>query len=1001
MLDERIAVFLAERLRPALYPCRIPLEVSAWHLPGEPVPAQVALRADYEPFPVGGAWAHRPWSTSWFTLRATVPGRWAGRRVEAVLDLGGDAVARPQALVRDEHGAPLRGLRAPHPDPVLFADPARGDEAVHLLVEATVTDAPADLTPLRLRRADLAVRDDRVWHLLHDVQALHRLQRSLPQDAARAARIRDALERAIDAVDPRAVGRTARAGRCVLAPELARAAAPPSHPAPTLTARSTPTPLGFLPRHEAVRACARDFSTLAALTEEYPGLVAAAPDVQHHAWIKQHEPQLFERLRKLTADGTWIPALGMWAQADTELAGAEALVRQFVHGRRFLRAEFAADSDGLWLTDVHGVSPALPQIANSVGAHRLLLAHTGHPSRRPIRWEGIDGSTLHVRFPGGAANPWADDGPDGTSQWTLHDPDRSALEQAGRLTHLNTPPPPGPYGAAASRATAGTATPRRGDEPTVHGTLGSSSRPGAFSSRARTDRGNRTCETLLHEAELWSATAAVRDGTPYPYDALDRIWKSLLTQQSHHVLSGAAVTRARQDAEDTHHDAAHRLNRLIRRATGSRSGSAVHNPAPFARREVVLLETARNAADTGTGTGLGRGLPAVAQVLPDGRHAMLAEASAHGTGSAGIALGGTAPVTVDRTDDGGYVLGNGLIRVTVDGDGLVRSLVDLATGHDAVAPEGGGNLLELHPDEPATDPARRPAPGNEKTRPQAIRAEEIELVAAGPLLATVRVRSGNGRSVLTQELTLTAGSHSLTLDTEVDWRERDTALRLSWALDGPAVHNRCGIPFGHTVHLPADTAERPVQRWIHVDFGTRGVAFASDTTHGYDIVRRERGDGGTSTVVRHTLLRALCGPDPYADRGVHRFRLTVRPRATVADAVADGYLLDLPLRPGTATWSAGPLVQADHPDAVVETVKLADDRSGDVVVRLYEAGGRTVHTILTADFAIADVYTTDLLEESAEPAPHRGSAIPLELRPFQIRTLRITRADTDEEPPGA
>ncbi|MDW6065656.1 glycosyl hydrolase-related protein [Streptomyces sp. FXJ1.4098] len=212
---------------------------------------------------------------------------------------------------------------------------------------------------------------------------------------------------------------------------------------------------------------------------------------------------------------------------------------------------------------------------------------------------------------------------------------------------------------------------------------------------------------------------------------------------------------------------------------------------------------------------------------------------------------------------------------------------------------------------------------------------------------------------------------------------------------------RCGIAFGHTVHTPGDGEERAAQRWIHVDAPTWTVGFAGDVTHGHDVVHRERCDGGTDTTLRHTLLRAPHSPDPHADRGVHRFRHTVRPGATVGDAVADGYRLDMPLRLSDGASSLRPLVRVDHPDVVVETVKLAEDRSGDVVVRLYESGGSAARTTLTADFAVAEACTTDLLEENAVPDAHDGPHIHLKLRPFEIRTLRISRAQADEEPLGA
>jgi alpha-mannosidase len=87
-----------------------------------------------------------------------------------------------------------------------------------------------------------------------------------------------------------------------------------------------------------------------------------------------------------------------------------------------------------------------------------------------------------------------------------------------------------------------------------------------------------------------------------------------------------------------------------------------------------------------------------------------------------------------------------------------------------------------------------------------------------------------------------------------------------------------------------------------------------------------------------------------------------------------------------------PLVAVDQEGVVVSAVKLADDRSGDVVVRLYEAHGRRVRALLTPGFALGGAVATDLLER---PLPDEGShevagsGVRLTLRPFQILTLRL------------
>ena len=69
-----------------IHPLRTPVEVEAWHVGGEPVPLETALKASYEPFPVGGAWGPI-WDTTWFRVRGQVPEAWAGREVVVLMRL--------------------------------------------------------------------------------------------------------------------------------------------------------------------------------------------------------------------------------------------------------------------------------------------------------------------------------------------------------------------------------------------------------------------------------------------------------------------------------------------------------------------------------------------------------------------------------------------------------------------------------------------------------------------------------------------------------------------------------------------------------------------------------------------------------------------------------------------------------------------------------------------------------------------------------------------------
>jgi alpha-mannosidase len=87
----------------------------------------------------------------------------------------------------------------------------------------------------------------------------------------------------------------------------------------------------------------------------------------------------------------------------------------------------------------------------------------------------------------------------------------------------------------------------------------------------------------------------------------------------------------------------------------------------------------------------------------------------------------------------------------------------------------------------------------------------------------------------------------------------------------------------------------------------------------------------------------------------------------------------------------------DDPAVVVEAVKLAEDGGGDVVVRLYESLGGRARCVVRPGFEWSSAAEVDLLEEDSAALDGRRALvgrdpISVELRPFQVVTLRLTRA---------
>ncbi|GGZ70173.1 MULTISPECIES: alpha-mannosidase [Streptomyces rochei group] len=1001
LVEARLKRVLDERVRPAVYPESVPLDVAVWNAPGEPVPVEEGLAAEPEPIEVGARWG-APWGTSWFRVTGTVPEEWAGKTVEAILDLGFDENMpgfQCEGLVYRPDGTPVKGLN-PRNQWVRIGAPVEGGEEVRLHIEAASNPVILDYhpfvpTPLgdkdtaggepqyTLARMDLAVLDETVWNLVLDLEVLGELMAELPVESPRRWEILRAVDRALDAIDLQDVNGTARAARSRLTEVLSAPAVPSAHRV-SAVGHAHIDSAWLWPLRETVRKVARTTSNMTALLEDEPDFVFAMSQAQQWAWVRDHRPEVWARVKKAVADGRFVPTGGMWVESDTNMPGSEAMARQFVHGKRFFLDEFGVENDEAWLPDTFGFAAGLPQIIKAAGAKYLLTqkiswSQTNKFPHHTFRWEGIDGTRIFTHFPpvdtyncsmkgseiAHAARNFKDkgvarhslaptgwgDGGGGTT--------REMVAKAARLRDLE------------GSATVEWETPHAFFEkaeaenphpPVWVGELYLELHRATLTSQAKTKQGNRRSEHLLREAELWAATAAVRTGFPYPYDDLDRIWKTVLLHQFHDILPGSSIAWVHREARATYDRVAAELSGIVDAAQRALAGEGdtplVFNSAPHPR------------------SGVRAG--AAATVVAEGRT-------------------GLAP-----RPDGGHVLDNGLLRVEIDARGLVVSAYDLTADRETIAPGTAGNLLQLHPDFPNMWDAWDVDAFYRNTVTDLTDADEV---SPGDDGVSVRIVRSFGSSRVTQVLTLPPGERRLEVDTEVDWHETEKFLKLTFPLDVHAERYASETQFGH-FHRPTHTNtsweaakfEACNHRFVHLEEPGWGVAVVNDSTYGHDVTRTVRTDGdeGTTTTVRVSLLRAPRFPDPETDQGVHRFRHALVPGAGIGDAVREGWRINLPERRVTGAGEVAPLVSVDRDAVVITAVKLADDGSGDVVVRFHEAHGGRARATLTAGFPVAGVAVTDLLErplageEAAAEAD--GDRIAVRLRPFQLMTLRLKRA---------
>ncbi|TCR15149.1 glycoside hydrolase family 38 C-terminal domain-containing protein [Streptomyces sp. BK205] len=1011
LTEQRLARVLDERIRPAVHARTVPLDVAVWSVTGEPVPVAEGLAAPYRPARVGDRWGPA-WSTSWFRVSGTIPAEWAGETVEAVLDLGfatHSAGFSAEGLVYRPDGSAVKALN-PRNTWLPVAERAVGGEEFTVHIEAAANPvvmhtAPGELTfgptsvggrapwlgdpdadpgePLyRLRRLDLAVFDREVHELVQDLEVLQQLMPELSPDSPRRWQILRAVERALDAVDLQDVSGSARAARAALAPVLASPAHASAHRISAVGHAHIDT-AWLWPLRETVRKVARTVSNVTQLMDDHPEFRFVMSQAQQLAWLKEHRPEVYARAQEKAKTGQFLPTGSLWVEPDTNISGGEALVRQFVHGKRFFLEEFGVETEEMWLPDTFGYNAALPQLMKLAGVKWFLTQKiswnsTNRFPHHTFWWEGIDGTRIFSHFPpvdsyngelSGAevahsVRNFRDKSGSGHSLIPFGygdgggGPTREMLARADRLRDLEGAPRVELEGPSDFFRRAHAEYQANGGAPVWSGELYLELHRGTLTSQLATKQGNRRSEHLLREAELWGATAAVRHGEAYPYDALDRLWKTVLLHQFHDILPGTSIAWVHREAEETYAAVTRELEELIRSAqealAGEPEGTVVFNSAPHARSGVAAFGACPRP-----------------ETVP--------------------------PATPPRPEGDGLVLDNGLVRIVVDADGLITSAYDLTADREALAPGAVGNLLQLHQDFPNQWDAWDVDVFYRNTVRDLTAAESV--TATGDAVRVVRVF---GASRIEQTLSLPAGSRTLVVDTVVDWHEREKFLKVAFPLDVRAAHSTAEIPFGH-VERPTHTNtswdaakfETCAHRFLHVGEPDWGAALVNDSSYGHDVTRDVRPDGGTTTTVRLSLLRAARFPDPDQDQGTHRLAYALLIGADVTDARREGYRFNLPERvlPGSAT--VAPLVSVDHEGVIVEAVKLADDRSGDVIVRLYESRGTRAAATLRTGFPLASAVVTDLLERTVDDQASHEEAeggVRLTLRPFQILTLRLRPA---------
>ena len=1004
-LEERLDRFIRDRLEPAIYRDHIPLSIQAWQAPREPVPFAFATEQKFDEVSLGWRFG-RAWSTIWLKVSGAVPQDWKSEQedshaAEIVIDFGYNTSRsgfQAEALAYDLSGVPIKAI-APKNSwlPWSYADKtvefflevaANPDVAGEYTFEPTALgdwDTASEAPLYELKKLHLARRDIQVWELAQDVWTLRGLMLALPAENTRRHLIARALEDMLDAIDPNDVSNSAIEARAKLTDVLNAPANFSSHRI-IATGHAHIDSAWLWPIRETVRKCARTFSNVLSLMDEYEDFVFSASSAQHYKWIKEHYPIVFAGIQEKVKAGQWKPVGGMWVECDGNLPGSEAMVRQFVYGQKFFRENFDLQAKEAWLPDSFGYSGSLPQIVRQSGitsflSQKMSWNQVNRMPHHTFWWEGIDGSRVFTHFPpvdsyiseiSGAelAHAEANFSDKGRSTISLvpfgwgdggGGPTREMIAAARRTGDLEGSPK---VKMGSADEFFGQAKAENDNLPVWRGEMYLELHRGVLTTQHRTKHGNRRNEALLREAELWASYATIKLGAAYPSEKLAEIWESILLMQFHDILPGTAIAWVYKEVENRHAQITQELRDII-----DSSLKLLANDSSGATPSLMRANS-----------------------TPSSKHNLQAL-------SIGVLENQAKPASISEGKDK-VVLDNGILRVSVDRTGRITSLVTISNNRDAIAEGIPANEFQLHNDTPTRWDAWDIDENYRNTKQVLDRVDEFRYRledGCAVIESKLHIASpGRPRSTIVQTLRLEPGSNALDIGVEVDWHESEKFLKLAFPIDIHAEEVAAETQFGFVkrpthVNTSWDFArfETSQHKYLFLEERDWGVAFANDSTYGFDVQRTTESNGATVTSVRFSLLRAPKFPDPEADQGSHSMRFKIRPTATIQDAVHLGYELNTPAIEVLGNRPVEPLVTSAASQVIVETVKLAEDASGDLIVRLYESTGGRCSSLISFAGSASSISLTDFLEAPVSVEKTSGDSINLEFRPFQVVTLRV------------
>ena len=760
--------------------------------------------------------------------------------------------------------------------------------------------------------------------------------------------------------------------------------------------------------------------------KEYDDFIFTGSSAVYYKWIEESEPEMFEEIRQRVKEGRWVLVGGWWIQPDCNAPGGESFARQALYGQRYFLEKFGTTAKTGYNVDSFGHNGMLPQLLRKGGMENYVFMRPGRHEKgleaETFRWQSEDGSYVTAsRIPFEYCT-W----PDEIRSHVLRCAGEIREEGGSLMCFYGV----GNHGGGPTKKNLDSihemnqeegmptlilASPDRFFEdvkksgkrlPVVSGELLHHS-SGCYSAHSEVKRLNRTAENRLEAAEKLSVAASVMSNGHCPTEKYAQAWQNVLFNQFHDIMAGTSLQAAYDDARESYGTALHTAAEGLNEAAQALSWHidipmeegmkplVVFNPNAFAKKcevemESVALKEGMVLLDEEDNEIPFQLVQSMASCNGRVRICFIADLPSLGWRTYRLAVRSSQQVFPPVTSDENSAQ-NRWLKLTIDPEtGYIRSLQKKNDGTEYFsAPAAVPVVIE---DKSDTWSHGVRIFNKEVGRFHAV---SVKRIACGPVKAVLRVVSEYGGSRIIQDYSVYQELDYVTVKTTVDWHEKWSMLKLQFPMNMNYLRCSYEIPYGVAVREP-DGEEYPVQSFFDLEGANPGMTTA---INGLSILNDGKcsacteGKTAALTVLRSPIYahHEPYVPDEkleyvYMDQGVQTFTWALYPHDGSwenAETAKNAILLNQKPVALFETYHKGHLKQKDSflsvsADNVILTVaKLAEDGSGDMVLRLYETAGRHTQTqvelsglgrSLTLSFAPFEIKTVRVPKDAGQPA---------------------------------